>query len=143
MFTLRKWFHRPSPRHSTRRPRPFRPQTEPLEDRNLLSLASNPAVAAYSFGGNSYVDTYTVGTDGSLKEGLWANDGRGWGFHWNNLGQPFGVGLASDPAVVTYSFGGTFYVDIYALGTDGSLKEAVYANAGWGWGFHWNDLGTP
>jgi hypothetical protein len=117
---------------------------EPLEDRCLLSIASSPAVVAYAVGGISYVDTYVVGTDGSLKEAVYTNDGGDFVFHWNDLDKPNGIALAGDhPAMVAYAVGGTFYVDTYVLGADGSLKEAVYANDGSGFTFHWNDLGQP
>jgi hypothetical protein len=100
-----------------------------LEDRCLLTALASPGTVAYNFGGISYVDTFAVGEDASLKDAEWANDGSGWAFHWNDLGRPNGVAVFS-PAVVTYTVGSTVYVSSFVVGPDGSLKEGIFANDG-------------
>src|SRR5262249_61823951 len=63
--------------------------------------------------------------------------------HLDDLGTRNLVRLVGTPAVAAYAFGGTAYVDTYAVGADGRLKDFVFTNDGSGWASRWNDLGTP
>jgi hypothetical protein len=74
---------------------------------------------------------YLEGTDGALKEDLGL---LGIGWTWSDLGTAGGVTLAGSPSAIAGPSG----VSVFALGSDGSLKEDDASSGSW----VWTDQGT-
>jgi len=110
--------------------------TPGFDDRGCCFTNRAPTVVSYIVGSATYVDVYTLASNGNIYRTQW--NGSGW-----SSPTALGCCFVSDPTVVAYAVGSTSYVDVYALGSGGNIYRNTWNGSGWsqGWGWGPGDIG--
>ncbi len=96
------------------------------------TISSAPAAMTL---GNGHVDLFETTSDGNIRHRYYSPDAIGWR-GWEDLGHPFGIPLASAPAVISKA---PNKINIFVKGTDGRLWEKWFDNGQWV--NTWNNIG--